>query len=50
MTQEGFEDYVYTVYDSKNGTAKSYITAIRIIDQMFGYDDVLGLKGKRIQS
>lgn len=48
MTQEGFEDYVYTVYDSKNGTAKSYITAIRIIDQMFGYDDVLGLKGKSI--
>lgn len=48
MTQKGFEDYVHAVYNSKNGTAKSYITAIRIIDKMFEFDDVFGLQGKSI--
>lgn len=50
MTREGFEDYVFSVYERKNGTAKSYITAIRIIDEMFEYDDVFGLNGKSIAS
>ncbi len=35
MTQQGFEDYLFSVYGYKNGTAKSYITAIYIIDKMF---------------
>lgn len=48
MTQQGFEDYVFAVYDSKNGTAKSYITAIHIIDDMFAMDDVFALNGKSI--
>lgn len=48
MTQKGFEEYVYAVYSNKTGTAKSYITAIRIIDQMFACDDVFGLKGQSI--
>ena len=48
MTQEGFENYLYSVYDSKNGTAKSYITAIRIIDEMFRYDDVFDLNGTSV--
>lgn len=50
MTREGFEDYVFSVYDRKNGTAKSYITAIRIIDELFGLNDVFGLNGKSIAS
>lgn len=50
MTREDFEDYISSVYDRKNGTAKSYITAIRIIDEMFRYDDVFGLHGKSIAS
>lgn len=48
MTQRGFEDYVYTVYGSKNGTANSYIKAIRIIDELFGYNDVFCLNGKSL--
>lgn len=48
MTQKGFEDYIFTVFDSKNGTAKSYITAVHIIDEMFEYEDVFGLNGKSI--
>lgn len=48
MTIEGYSDYIFSVYDKKNGTAKSYITAIRIIDEMFAYDDVFGLKGKSV--
>lgn len=48
MTQKGFEDFVYSVFSSKTGTAKSYITAIRIIDEMFMYDDVFKLKGQSI--
>lgn len=48
MTQEGFEDYIYTVFDQNTGAAKSYITAIRIIDEMFGYNDLFALKGKSI--
>lgn len=45
MTQQGFEDYIYAVYDKKTGTAKSYITAIHIIDELFRIEDVFGLKG-----
>lgn len=48
MTQRGFEDYPFSVYGYKNGTAKSYITAIQIIDEMFLYEDVFDLKGKSI--
>lgn len=48
MTQKGFEEYVYATYSNKTGTAKSYITAIRIIDQMFEYEDVFGLSGQSI--
>lgn len=48
MTQEGFENYLYTVFDQKNGTAKSYITAIRIIDELFAKNDVFGLGGQSI--
>lgn len=50
MTIEGFSEYVYAVFSKKTGTAKSYITAIHIIDQMFEYDDVFGLGGKSISS
>lgn len=45
MTQEGFEDYIYAVYDKKTGTAKSYITAIHIIDELFRHKDIFGLNG-----
>lgn len=48
MTQDGFENYLYGIYGHKNGTAMSYITAIRIIDQMFEYDDVFGLNGQSV--
>lgn len=48
MTQEGYNDYVHTVYGYKNGTANSYIMAIHIIDEMFGFDDVFELKGQSI--
>lgn len=50
MTQQGFEDFIYAEYDNINGTAKSYITAIHIIDEMFSYDDVFSLKGQSITS
>lgn len=48
MTQKGFEDYVFAVYNHKNGTAKSYITALHIIDDMFAVDDVFDLNGLSI--
>lgn len=48
MTKQGFEEYLYAVYGRKNGTANSYITAIRFIDEMFTYDDVFGQDGKSI--
>lgn len=48
MTQKGFEDYLFAIYGFKNGTAKSYITAIHIIDNMLAYEDVFGLDGKSI--
>lgn len=50
MTQKGFEDYIYAVYNTKSGTAKSYITAIHIIDELFETNDVFGLNGKSITS
>lgn len=48
MTQQGFEDYLFTVFDRKNGTAKSYVTAIRIIDKLFSQNDVFHLNGTSI--
>ena len=48
MTQQGFNEYLHTVYGYQTGTAKSYITAINIIDELFKYDDVFHLKGKSI--
>lgn len=48
MTQKGFEDYLFEVYGHKNGTAKSYITAINIIDELFVNHDIFALKGKSI--
>ena len=48
MTQQGFNDYIFAVYGYKNGTAKSYITAIHIIDKIFLYDDVFDLQGESI--
>ena len=48
MTQEGFNEYLITKYGYKNGTAKSYTTAVHIIDEMFLYDDVFDLKGESI--
>lgn len=48
MTQQGFEDYLFAVYGYKNGTAKSYITAIHIIDELFTKEDKFGLEGLSI--
>ena len=48
MTQQGFNDYLFTVFGYKNGTAKSYITAVHIIDEMFLCDDVFDLRGKSV--
>lgn len=48
MTKKGFEEYLYTVYDRKNGTAGSYVVAIRIIDELFKDNDVFHLNGKSI--
>lgn len=48
MTQLGFEEYLITVYGNGTGTTKSYVKAIRIIDEMFLYEDVFGLSGKSI--
>lgn len=50
MTQQGFEDYLFAVYGDTSGTARSYITAIHIIDELFVLDDVFGLNGKSITS
>lgn len=36
------------VYDRKNGTAGSYVIAIRIIDELFKDNDVFNLRGKSI--
>ena len=48
MTQQGFEEYLYSIFGKKTGAAKSYIKAIQIIDEMFIYNDVFNLKGKSI--
>lgn len=50
MTQEGFNDYLFAIFGYKNGTAKSYITAIHIIDEMFLCDDVFDLQGESVTS
>lgn len=46
MNQQGFEDYTYFVYGRKTGAAKSYITAIHILDRLFSIEDAFNLKGK----
>ena len=48
MNQEGFEEYSYFAYGRKNGTAKSYIMAIHIIDNIFAIKDVFSLEGKSL--
>ena len=48
MTRQGFEEYLFAVFGHKTGTAKSYITGVRIIDELFLKDDVFGLEGKSI--
>ena len=48
MTKKGFEDYLFEVYGHKNGTAKSYITAINIIDELFVNHDIFALNGESI--
>lgn len=50
MTLQGFQDYLYAVYERKNGTANSYIMAINIIDNLFKNNDVFGLEGKSVAS
>ena len=46
MNQQGFEEYTYFSYGHETGTAKSYITAIRILDRLFVRKDVFDLRGK----
>ena len=48
MTQQGFCDFLYDTCNSNTGAIKSYITAIRIIDELFIGDDVFGLHGKSV--
>ena len=48
MTQQGFEDFLYNSYKSNSGAIKSYITAIRIIDDLFLRNDVFGLEGESV--
>lgn len=48
MTQLEFEEYIYSVYGNNTGTAKSYITALHIVDEMFAQDDILSLNGTSI--
>lgn len=48
MTQQGFEDFLYASYKSNSGAIKSYITAIRIIDDLFLRNDVFGLEGASV--
>lgn len=48
MTQSGFEEYLFATFSRKNGTAKSHITAIHIVDEMLSRDDVFSLHGKSI--
>ena len=48
MNQHGFEEYTYFSYGHETGTAKSYITAIRILDRLFATKDVFNLHGKTL--
>lgn len=48
MTQQGFEEYLYTIFGRTNGTAYSYITAIRIIDEIFSHKVITNLHGVSI--
>lgn len=45
MSQTKFLEYATLVYGSKSGTAKSYNTAIKILDELFAQQDVFGLHG-----
>lgn len=48
MTQQGFEDYLYAVFDKPTGAVKSYITALRIVDELFAQNDVFKLGGQSV--
>lgn len=48
MDQQEFEEYTYFVFGRKNGTANSYIMAVRILDRIFAIKDVFGLHGKTL--
>ena len=48
MNQQGFQEYTYFAYGRKTGTANSYISAIRILDNIFKIHDVFALQGKSL--
>lgn len=48
MTQQGFEEYVYAAFVQKSGAACSYIMAVKIVDEMFTYQDVFHLHGRSV--
>lgn len=48
MNQQGFEEYTFFSYGHETGTAKSYITAIRILDRLFARKDVFNFQGKSL--
>lgn len=48
MNQQGFEEYTYFSYGHETGTAKSYITAIRILDRLLERKDIFNLSGKSL--
>lgn len=48
MTQEGFENYLHSVYGYKSGAVNSYIMAIHIIDELFVQNDVFALRGQSL--
>lgn len=47
---KSFDEYLNLTYDPRNGTAKSYLRAIRILDDIFSQYDVLKLNGKSLTS
>ena len=48
MNQQGFEEYTFFSYGHETGTAKSYITAIHILDRRFARKDVFNLQSKSL--
>lgn len=48
MSQQGYEDYIYSMYGNNTGTAKSYITAIRIIDELIAREGLFSLNGTSV--